>query len=110
MIGNSVYSMCCLDRPLDPLNHRFFVRINANPSKKLWLGVCILDIVRNKNFIACNGLGKGVYGIDQSGGGCNHYSNPNNHAVALNHHIKSYNFSANTVNNSIIVYIYYYNG
>lgn len=91
MIGNVNYTVCCLDKPFNPVNNRFFVKINSNPNKKIWLGACILDVVRKNNFVGCNGLGKGTYAIDQSAGSIYSYNNPNNYATISNHHVSNLN-------------------
>ena len=80
-----------MDKPLDAVNDKFFVKINSNPSKKIWLGVCILDVVRKNNFVGCNGIGKGTYAIDQSSSTAYNYNNPNSYATISNHHSANHN-------------------
>lgn len=48
------------------------------------MGVAILDIVKNNNFLSCYGIGKGTYAIDQVG--VNHQS-----AYTWNHHDTNFN-------------------
>lgn len=40
------FTICCADKPLDPINNKFFVKIDTNPNKKIWMGVCLLEVVR----------------------------------------------------------------
>ena len=62
-----------------------FVKINKNPSKKVWLGGCILNVVKKNNFVGCIGTGKGTYAIIQNSG-----SDPNDFAtISSNHEVKS---------------------
>ena len=66
-IGGINYSMCCLDKPIDPINSSFFIKIDKNPSKRgIWLGVCTHKVVRLNNYSNCNGYKKGTYAIDQN--------------------------------------------
>lgn len=48
------------------------------------MGVAIFNIVKNNNFLACYGIGKGTYAIDQVG--ASHES-----AFSWNHHDINYN-------------------
>lgn len=47
------------------------MRIDSNPNKKIWMGACLLDVVKKQNFVNCFGLGKGTYAICQSYGSNN---------------------------------------
>lgn len=93
-----------MDKSIDPINNKFFVRINSNTTKKLCIGVCILDIVKKQNFISCSGLAKGTYAIEQSTIGYS-YMNPNSYATFSNHHVLNYNsVGNNNVMNAVISY------
>ncbi len=48
------------------------------------MGVAILNIVKNNNFLSCYGIGKGTYAIDQVG--ASHAS-----AFSWNHHDTNFN-------------------
>ncbi len=48
------------------------------------MGIAILNIVKNNNFLGCYGIGKGTYAIDQVG--ASHQS-----AYSWNHHDTAYN-------------------
>jgi hypothetical protein len=48
------------------------------------MGICIMDIVKNFNYLSCYGLGKGTYAIDQVGQ--THAS-----AYSWNHHDPNFN-------------------
>lgn len=48
------------------------------------MGIAILNIVKNNNFLSCYGIGKGTYAIDQVG--TSHQS-----AYTWNHHDINYN-------------------
>ena len=44
------------------------VTIKEQPGNKgVWMGVCVLNIVKNFNFSGCYGLSKGSWAIDQVG-------------------------------------------
>ncbi len=107
LTGPYTYAICCFDKPLDAINSRFFVKINSNINKKLWLGACILDVVRKLNFVSCYGMGKGTYAINQSIASA--YNNPEGYATYSNHHLSNYNSSggynstSNAVNNCLIL-------
>jgi len=67
------------------------------------LGVAILNIVKERNFLSCFGIGKGTYAIDQVG--VTHSS-----AFSWNHHDSTFNsqpkvvkiFSNSRIGNSIL--------
>ena len=48
------------------------------------MGIAVLDIVKNNNFLSCYGIGKGTYAIDQVG--ASHQS-----AYTWNHHDSTFN-------------------
>ena len=98
------HTVCCLDKPLDPINDKFFVKINQNTSKKIWLGVCILDIVRKNNFVQCSGIGKGTYAIDQSSAIAYSYNNPHNYATFSNHFLPNYNIAGTSITQTAVFY------
>jgi hypothetical protein len=79
-----IIQFVALINPLIQIITIFFIKINTNPSKKLWLGLCLLDVVKKNNFMACSGFGKGTYAIDQSNGPSYSYNNPNNYATLSN--------------------------
>lgn len=100
------YGICCLQRKMDNLNNRFYVKIKKNLTKRIWFGVCIMDVVRKFNFMNLNGHGKGLYALDQGSNNGYSYNNPSNYATTWNHHSLGHN--NNTLNNSssIVVIIY----
>jgi len=53
-------------------------------NKGVWMGVCVLDIVKNFNFSSCYGIGKGTWAIDQVG--INHQS-----SYSWSHHDSNFN-------------------
>ena len=55
------------------------------------MGIAILNIVKNNNFLSCYGIGKGTYAIDQVG--ASHAS-----AFSWNHHDTNYNSQPKVVN------------
>lgn len=60
-------------------------------NKGCWLGVCVLDIVKNFNFASCYGIGKGSWAIDQVG--ASHSS-----AFSWSHHDSNFNSQPKVVN------------
>ena len=36
-------------------------------AKGIWMGVCVVGVVKNLNYQSCYGIGKGTWGIDQVG-------------------------------------------
>ena len=80
------YMICCLEKPLDFTNNWFCVRIDKNPNKKIWMGVCDLSIVKKNNFVNCFGTGKGTYAIGQSGG-LNSFTNTNAAWLSSHHEL-----------------------
>lgn len=66
--------------------------ITEEPGNKgIWVGVAILDIVKNNNFLSCYGINKGTYAIDQVG--ASHAS-----SFSWNHHDTAYNSQPKVVN------------
>jgi hypothetical protein len=61
------------------------VRIDKNPNKRIWIGVCALNIVKKNNFFGCFGIGKGTYGLDQTGNSGS-FNSLNNFAAVSSHH------------------------
>lgn len=59
------------------------------------MGVAILNLVKDRNFLNCFGMGKGTYAIDQVG--ATHAS-----AFSWNHHDSNYNSQPKVV--TIIFY------
>lgn len=59
-------------------------------NKACWMGVCVLDIVKNLNFQSCYGMGKGTWAIDQVGQ--NHAS-----AYSWSHHDPNFNSAPKVV-------------
>ena len=55
------------------------------------MGVAILDVVKNNNFLSCYGMGKGTYAIDQVGAN-------NTSAYSWNHHDSNFNSQPKVVN------------
>ena len=53
-------------------------------NKGVWMGVCVVDIVKNFGFASCYGIGKGTWAIDQVG--ATHAS-----AYSWSHHDSNYN-------------------
>ncbi len=79
------YPINLLESPLTKENNEVNIKILDEPDKKgVWMGVAILDIVKNNNFQSCYGIGKGTYAIDQVG--ATHMS-----AYSWNHHDSNYN-------------------
>lgn len=66
-------------------NNEVSIKITEEPGNKgIWMGVAILDIVKNNGFKSCYGIGKGTYAIDQVG--ASHVS-----AFSWNHHDTNFN-------------------
>lgn len=91
------FTICCADKGIDAINNKFLVRIDSNLNKKIWMGVCLLDIVRRYNFVNCFGLGKGTYGISQSNG-----SFYGGNAAISHHENNQYNSIFNASVNAVI--------
>jgi hypothetical protein len=98
------YSICLFDKPFDAINDKFFVRMDKNLNKKIWLGACLLEVVRKTNFIGCSGHGKGTYAIDQSSSTAYSYNNPNNYATLSNHHYSDYNASGYNASKTAVIF------
>lgn len=61
------------------------MRIGKNPNKKIWIGVCSLNVVRKNNFFNCFGTGKGTYALDQTGSS-GFFDGVNNICAAVSSH------------------------
>ena len=99
------YGICCLQRKMDALNNRFYVKIKKNLTKRVWFGVCIMDVVKKLNFMNLNGHGKGVYALDQGSSTHYSYNNPSNWATTWNHHSLTHNQNTGSTSSSIVVTI-----
>jgi hypothetical protein len=74
-----------IEEALSESNDNVTVVIKEQPSSKgIWVGVCVLDIVKNFNYSGCYGMNKGSWAIDQVG--INHQS-----AYSWSHHDTNYN-------------------
>lgn len=62
-----------------------------------------MDVVKKNNFMACSGLGKGTYAIDQSNGPSYSYNNPNNYATFSNHHFNDFNQGFNNMTTNAVL-------
>ncbi len=79
------YPIAVFEEPLTELNDNVNIKVTEQPGNKgIWMGVCVLDIVKNFNYLSCYGLGKGTYAIDQVGQ--THAS-----AYSWNHHDTNFN-------------------
>jgi hypothetical protein len=104
VLANHNHAICCMNKPLDPLNNKFYVRIDKNPVRNLWIGACILDVVRANNFTSCNGVGKGTYAIDQYVGA--NYNNANNYATFSHHTNQQFNnTNYGSAYNAVMIFI-----
>ena len=79
------YPINLLDTPVTKENNEINIKITEEPGNRgIWMGVAILNIVKNNNFLSSYGIGKGTYAIDQVG--ASHAS-----AFSWNHHDTTYN-------------------
>lgn len=74
-----------MEDPITEINNSVTVMVKEQPGNKgVWMGVCVLDIVKNFNFSSCYGIGKGTWAIDQVG--VNHQS-----SYSWSHHDSNFN-------------------
>ena len=85
--------------PFNPINNSMSFRVDRVGDNKysVCLGACLGDVVENIGYKGCNGLGKGVYAIDQN----YPYSKDGSTLACWNHH--DVNFNQNQVGNNDLV-------
>jgi hypothetical protein len=88
---------------MDIINNRFYVRIKKNLTKRVWFGVCILNVAKKFNFVHLNAHSKGVYALDQGNSNGYSYSNPSNHASTWNHPSLAHNQSAGNSSSIVVI-------
>lgn len=83
--GSGGYPIVLIEERISEFNDNVSVKIVEQPGNKgIWIGVCVLDIVKTFNYQSCYGIGKGTWAIDQVGQ--THVS-----AYTWSHHDSAYN-------------------